>query len=107
LSAPEPLRHLFPPGLAVWAHVWSASVYEATQPTVVELVQLVCEQIDERFKLRVEVLNHGQWRDRAALRALDQQIAANLSVIAERMAGGVSDLTSSLSDLLAEMDDPT
>jgi len=107
MSTPEPLRHLWPNGLAVWTHIWSGSVYEAAQPTVVELAQLVCEQIDERFKLRVDVLNHGQWRDRAALRALDQQIAANLTTIAERMAGGVSDLTSSLSDLLAEMDDPT
>jgi hypothetical protein len=47
----------------------------------VELLQIVCEQIDERASLRFKVLRENDWRDRNALRALDQQILNALSLL--------------------------
>lgn len=37
-------------------------------------VTLLCEAMDERSALREMVLTSGDWRDRVALRALDDQI---------------------------------
>lgn len=46
----------------------------------VELVMLVCEQTDERTLLRDKMFRIGlDWRERAALRALEKQIASNLA----------------------------
>lgn len=103
---PEPLRPLGQFGTQVWERIWSGAVYEAAAEPIVQLVQLVCEQIDERAQLRFAVIRDQGWRDRAALRALDVQIATGLTVLVDRMGRGASDFTSSLSGLLAEMDDP-
>ena len=44
-----------------------------------ELIQMVCEQVDERGRLRTIVLQDAQdWRSRRALRELDRQIASML-----------------------------
>lgn len=46
----------------------------------VELVMLVCEQTDERTLLRDKMFRTGlEWRERAALRVLEKQIASNLA----------------------------
>jgi len=103
---PEPGRFLAAEGRAFWDRVWTAAVFEAASPVAVEMVQTLAEQIDERLRLRQVVIRDQGWRDRTALRALDGQVMAGLVLLAERLEGGVSDFTSSLSDLLAEMDDP-
>lgn len=104
---PEPLRVLFPEGRAVWDRIWSAAVYETTVPAVVELVQVVCEQVDERVRLRLVVFRDGSWRDRAALRALDLQLMSGLTAIADRMNGAANASDSVFDDLLAALGDPT
>jgi hypothetical protein len=47
----------------------------------IELLQMVCEQIDERQALRMRVLRDNDWRERASLRALDAQVLDCLSLL--------------------------
>jgi hypothetical protein len=46
-----------------------------------EFVMLVAEQADERAALRLVVLRDGHWRDRSALRRLEDAIARNLGCL--------------------------
>lgn len=79
----EPLRPLGPFGQALWDRIWS----QRNRPgeALLELVQIACEQMDERQGLRMVVLRDQLWRDRAALRALDEQIVRALTTIADRL----------------------
>ena len=79
--APEPHRPLGSAGLAFWQRVWSVGFAWISPHTDVELLQMVCEQIDERAGLRVRVLRDGDWRDRSSLRALDAQVVESLSLL--------------------------
>jgi len=81
VSAPEPVRPLGQVGLAFWQRVWSVGFAWISPQTDIELLQMVCEQIDERQALRVRVLRDGDWRDRTALRALDAQVLDCLSLL--------------------------
>lgn len=75
----EPLRPLGTFGLALWERVWSAGAGWIKQSIDAELVQMVCEQVDERTRLRTVVLQDASdWRSRRALRELDRQIASLL-----------------------------
>jgi len=47
----------------------------------IELLQMICELIDERQALRMKVLVDQDWRDRAALRSLDAQVLDCLSLL--------------------------
>jgi hypothetical protein len=81
VDVPEPVRPLGQAGLAFWSRVWSVGFAWISPHTDVELLQMVCEQIDERQGLRVKVLREGDWRDRTALRALDAQVLDCLSLL--------------------------
>jgi hypothetical protein len=80
-TPPEPLRPLGTPGRALWDRVWSAAAPWVSPVTDIELLQVLCEQVDERAALRVKVLSEGNWRDRSQLRALDQQVVTALSLL--------------------------
>jgi len=80
-SAPEPVRPLGQAGLMFWHRVWAVGFAWISVHTDLELLQMVCEQIDERQALRVRVLRDGDWRDRTALRALDAQVLDCLSLL--------------------------
>jgi hypothetical protein len=47
----------------------------------IEILQMVCELIDERTALRMKVLVDQDWRDRSGLRALDAQVLDCLSLL--------------------------
>ncbi len=80
-EVPTPTRPLGNYGRAVWDRVWfDGRAWLAASD--LELVMLVCEQVDERSALRLLVLREGHWRDRSGLRALDDQIARNLAALA-------------------------
>jgi hypothetical protein len=81
VAAPEPVRPLGQVGLAFWQRVWAIGFAWISPQTDIELLQMVCEQIDERQALRVRVLRDGDWRDRTALRALDAQVLDCLSLL--------------------------
>jgi len=80
-SVPEPVRPLGQAGLMFWHRVWAVGFAWISLNTDIELLQIVCEQIDERQALRVRVLRDGDWRDRTALRALDAQVLDCLSLL--------------------------
>jgi len=64
----------------LWNMIWQSGSPWLRQETDTELVMLVCEQTDERTLLRDKMFRHGlEWRERAALRMLEKQIAQNLA----------------------------
>lgn len=76
--APEPARPLGRMGSALWERAWHSA---GALPVDAEALLVVCEQMDERVSLRVKVLRDGDWRSRAALRAVDQQVASGLAAL--------------------------
>lgn len=79
---PDPLRPLGPYGTRMWEQVWQAGAGWLKQQMDTELVQMLCEAIDERTRLRVRLqTNPDAWRDRRALRELDRQIITLLGQI--------------------------
>lgn len=78
---PDPPRPLGPAGRDLWDRVWNAGARWLARDLDSETLLITCEQVDERQALRVKVLREGNWRDRSALRALDAQILAGLSVM--------------------------
>lgn len=79
---PEPLRPLFTEGQRMWDRVWSGGALWLSPASDIEIVQLLCETMDERVTLRDLVLSGaGEWRDRVALRNLDDQIKSHLSAL--------------------------
>lgn len=81
VEAPEPHRPLGSVGRQFWDRVWSVGFTWISPQMDIELLQMVCEQIDERQALRLRVLRDGDWRDRTALRALDAQVLDCLSLL--------------------------
>lgn len=81
VEPPEPHRPLGQVGRQFWDRVWSVGFTWISPQMDIELLQMVCEQIDERQALRLRVLRDGDWRDRTALRALDAQVLDCLSLL--------------------------
>jgi hypothetical protein len=65
----------------MWVRIWSAGAVWLAVLADADMVLLLCEQIDERQALRRSVLKDGGRFDRAALRALEKQIAHGLSML--------------------------
>ncbi|MBA8925923.1 hypothetical protein BC739_003122 [Kutzneria viridogrisea] len=65
-------------GTALWERTWRTA---GSVPVDAEALLVLCEQMDERVALRVKVLQEGDWRTRAALRAVDQQVVAGLNAL--------------------------
>jgi hypothetical protein len=79
LRAPEPTRRLEESGLQLWSLVWS-NKQTWLKPTDIELLQILCEQLDERDSLRAYVLDNIEaWHERSALRALEKDIRDNMT----------------------------
>ena len=77
-DVPEPIRRLEESGLNLWERVWSMASTWLKQ-TDIELLQLTCEQMDERDLLRIYVMeNMEAWHERAGLRQLEKDIQSNL-----------------------------
>jgi hypothetical protein len=49
--------------------------------TDVDLLLMTCELLDERSQLRAQVINNNRSDERKALRDLDRQLVANLSLL--------------------------
>ena len=112
-GAPSPPRPLGPEGRRLWERIWKAG-RGWLAPSDTDLVLLVCETMDERVILRLHVLRAGDdfdWRDRVALRSLDDQVQSLLSLLAfspsDRSRLGVAEVrrATALEDLLARRDD--
>lgn len=103
-----PHRHLFDAGRTAWEQFWQTSTGPGPAPAwLLELVLVLCEQIDERHLLRMRVFQEPTWRDRVALRALDTQLVATITAIADRITDAHAARTeSAFNDLLAALGDP-
>lgn len=93
----QPLRPLNDAGLAIWA-----SVPRPTAPVELELLQQLCEQVDERAALRALVVAEGDSADRRALRDLETSIAAGFARL--QVAAASSAATTREQRLLAARD---
>jgi hypothetical protein len=96
ISVPEPNRPLLKYGLEFWSKVWGSGLTWISPNTDAELLLMTCELIDERWNLRVKVMQSGDWRDRRALRELDSRVISNLSLLgftpADRSKLGVAEV---------------
>lgn len=104
---PEPHRPLGRFGTVAWEGIWRGVDHQTASEPLAQLVLMVCEQIDERMQLRTGLIREPSWRDRAALRSLEMQIAANLALLIERTDSDAGSALSTFDDLLAALADPT
>lgn len=96
-NVPEPIRRLDSSGLDLWVRVWSMGNTWISPRTDVELLQITCEQLDERDSLRDYVIDNIDARfERSALRELEKSIRSNLSLLGftptDRMKLGVAEV---------------
>lgn len=78
-TTPEPPRQLFEFGRQLWDRVWQAGAAWISPDFDIELLLIVCEQTDERIRLRASVWNNNRADERRALRTLESQIVDNMS----------------------------
>ena len=96
-QVPEPLRPLSGSGLDLWDRTWQRGFSWLSANTDIQLLQITCEQLDERDQLRDYVLeNIEAWHERSALRELEKSIRSNLSLLGftptDRMKLGVAEV---------------
>jgi hypothetical protein len=65
----------------LWERIWSAGRRWISPESDLELLQMVCEQLDERVALRIRVLRDNEPEERKSLRDLDKQIVSGLSLL--------------------------
>lgn len=80
-EAPQPIRPLEEPGLAMWARVWDSGIGWIYPDSDIEILQLTCELIDERVSLAQALRGSTDPAERRSLRQLDAQIVSNLSLL--------------------------
>lgn len=95
-DVPEPARPLLKYGKEFWDKVWGSGLTWISKNTDAELLLMTCELVDERWNLRVRVMQSNDWRERRALRELDDRIIRNLSLLgftpADRSKLGVAEV---------------
>lgn len=96
VSIPVPHRPLLKYGQEFWDKVWGYGLQWISPNTDAELLLMTCELIDERWNLRVRVMQSNDWRERRGLRELDARIVSNLSLLgftpADRSKLGVAEV---------------
>ena len=78
---PEPSRPLGKYGQELWDRVWDTGLNWISPNTDTELLLMTCEMVDERWNLRIKVMQSEDARMRRGLRELDRLIIGNLSLL--------------------------
>ena len=95
-SIPEPSRPLLKYGRELWDNIWKQALTWISPNTDTEILLMTCEMVDERWNLRVKVMQTDEPRLRRGLRELDRQIVSNLSLLgftpADRSKLGVAEV---------------
>jgi hypothetical protein len=79
---PEPPRPLVTEAAkALWNRTWSMGQTWLSPQTDIELLLMTCEMVDERWNLRIKVLQDNRPEERKGLRDLERQLVANLSLL--------------------------
>lgn len=108
---PEPTRPLLKYGQELWDRIWGMGATWISDKTDIELLMMTCEMIDERWNLRVKVMQTDDHRMRRGLRELDRQIVSNLSLLgfspSDRSRLGLAEVKkqSRLEELMAKRGD--
>lgn len=104
---PEPPRPLLKYGQDLWDRIWSLGATWVSDKTDLELLVMTCEMVDERWNLRVKVMQTDDPKLRRGLRELDRQILSSLSLLgftpSDRARLGVAEVKarSKLEELMA------
>ena len=80
-SIPEPPRPLLEPGKKLWERVWGAGIGWISPVSDIELLLMTCEMGDERWNLRIKVMQTDNMQMARRLDNLSRIIAANLSLL--------------------------
>jgi hypothetical protein len=92
----EPARPLLKYGQELWDKIWEQGLNWISPNTDSELLLMTCEMVDERWNLRVKVMQSDDARLRRGLRDLDRLIIQNLSLLgftpADRTRLGVAEV---------------
>lgn len=80
-SMPEPARPLLEPGKKLWERVWGAGIGWISPETDIELLLMTCEMVDERWNLRIKVMQTDNMQMARRLDNLSRIIASNLSML--------------------------
>lgn len=80
-NTPDPTRPLLKYGQELWDRIWGMGATWVSDKTDIELLMMTCEMIDERWNLRVKVMQSDDTAMRRGLRELDRQIVSNLSLL--------------------------
>jgi hypothetical protein len=78
---PEPNRPLGSAGTELWERIWGMGQTWLSPQTDIELLLMTCEMVDERWNLRIKVLQDNRPEERKGLRDLERQLVANLSLL--------------------------
>ena len=107
-EVPEPPRPLVTQAAKdLWERTWTMGQTWLSPQTDIELLLMTCEMVDERWNLRVKVMQTDDARMRRGLRELDRQIVSNLSLLgftpSDRSRLGVAEVKamSKLEELMA------
>lgn len=80
-QTPEPPRPLLKYGQDLWDRIWGMAATWVSDTSDLELLTMTCEMVDERWNLRVKVMQSDDAAMRRGLRELDRQIVTNLSLL--------------------------
>lgn len=78
---PEPPRPLLQAGTDLWERVWSAASNWISPKTDLELLLMTCEMVDERWNLRIKVMQSNNMQMARRLDNLSRLIVSNLSLL--------------------------
>lgn len=104
---PEPTRPLLKPGRELWDRVWASGINWISPDTDLELLLMTCEMVDERWNLRIKVMQSDDMQMARRLDNLTRLIVGNLSLLgfspSDRSRLGVAEVKkqSKLEELMA------
>jgi len=104
---PEPTRPLLKPGRELWDRVWASGINWISPDTDLELLLMTCEMVDERWNLRIKVMQSDDMQMARRLDNLTRLIVGNLSLLgfspSDRSRLGVAEVKkqSKLEELIA------
>lgn len=81
IETPEPPRPLGKFGSELWERIWSMGMSWVSPISDIDLLMMVCEMVDERQALRLQVIRDNKPEERRALRSLDAQLMQGLSLL--------------------------
>lgn len=78
---PDPPRLLGKPGQELWDRVWNSGAAWISPDTDLELLLMTCEMVDERWNLRIKVMQTDNMQMARRVDNLSRLIVSNLSLL--------------------------